>query len=70
MKQAILTAEQWDGLQRNGYTFTERSYYWRSQDGSIVHRITREEFCRRSIAEPLQGVEQVRVYRRNKNEKC
>ena len=64
MKQARLTSKQWDGLQREGYTFTRKSYYWKCYEGNVANRITRAEFYGRSIGEPLQGVEYVRVYRR------
>ena len=71
MKQARLTIKQWDELQSDGYTFTAKSYYWQCYEGNVANRITRAEFYGRSIGEPLQGVEFVRVYRRmNKNEKC
>ena len=65
MKQARLTHEQIDDLRRKGYTFTKFYYYWTvREDANIVNRITRAEFMARSIAEPLCGVEQVRIYER------
>lgn len=65
MKQARLTHDQIDDLYRKGYTFTNSYYYWTVWEGTnIVNRITREEFMARSIAEPLSGVEQVRIYER------
>ena len=65
MKQARLTHEQIDDLNRKGYTFTRRHYYWTvCEDTNIVNRITRAEFMARTIAEPLRGVEQVRIYER------
>lgn len=65
MKQAKLTHEQIEDLNRNGYTFTRRFYYWKvCDDTNIVNRITREEFISKSIAEPLRGVEQIRIYGR------
>lgn len=64
-KQANLTREQIDDLHRKGYTFTKSYYYWTVwEDTNIVNRITRAEFLARSIAEPLRGVEQVRIYER------
>lgn len=65
MKQAKLSNDQIDDLHRNGYTFTKSYYYWTVCDNSnIANRITRAEFISRSIAEPLHGVEQVRIYER------
>ena len=65
MKQAKLTHDQIEDLHRNGYTFTSRFYYWKVRDDTnIVNRITRAEYIARSIAEPLHGVEQIRIYRR------
>lgn len=65
MKQAKLTHDQIEDLRRNGYTFTSRFYYWTvCDDTNIVNRITRAEYIARSIAEPLHGVEQIRIYRR------
>lgn len=65
MKQVKLTHEQIDDLHREGYTFTNSYYYWTVwEDTNIVNRITRKEFMARSIAEPLSGVEQVRIYER------
>lgn len=65
MKQAKLTREQIDDLYRKGYTFTKSYYYWTVwEDTNIVNRITCAEFMSRSIAEPLRGVEQVRIYER------
>lgn len=65
MKQARLTHDQIDDLYRKGYTFTNSYYYWTVwEDTNIVNRITRAEFMERSIAEPLRGVEQVRIYER------
>lgn len=65
MKQAKLTQDKIEDLHLNGYTFTRRFYYWAvCEDTNIVNRITREEFISRSIAEPLQGVEQIRIYER------
>lgn len=65
MKQAKLTREQIEDLYRKGYTFTNSYYYWTVwEDTNIVNRITRAEFMARSIAEPLRGVEQVRIYER------
>ena len=69
MKQAKLTHEQIQYLKCNGYIFTSRYYYWKLwDDTNIVNRITREEFMERSIAEPLQGVEQIRIYERGKKQ--
>lgn len=65
MRQARLTDEQFDELQQRGYTFTAKSYYWMCCEGNIANRITKAEFMRRSIAEPFQGIEQVRVYRKS-----
>lgn len=63
MKQVKLTNDQIEDLNRNGYTFTRRFYYWKvCDDTNIVNRITRAEYIARSIAEPLQGVEQIRIY--------
>ena len=63
MKQAKLTHEQIEKLHRNGYVFTRRFYYWGLfEDTNIVNRVTRAEFLARSIAEPLHGVEQIRIY--------
>lgn len=65
MKQAKLTHDQIEDLHRNGYTFTRRFYYWVvCDDTNIVNRITRSDFISRSIAEPLHGVEQIRIYGR------
>lgn len=65
MKQAKLTREQISDLNRRGYTFTSRHYYWTVwEHTNIVNRITRAEFMERPIAEPLHGVEQVRIYER------
>lgn len=65
MKQAKLTREQIADLYRKGYTFTRQHYYWTVWENvNIVNRITRAEFMARSIAEPLRGVEQVRIYER------
>lgn len=65
MKQAKLTREQIEDLYRKGYTFTNSYYYWTVwEDTNIVNRITHAEFMARSIAEPLRGVEQVRIYER------
>lgn len=65
MKQAKLTHDQIEDLHRNGYIFTSRFYYWIvCDDANIVNRITRAEYIARSIAEPLHGVEQVRIYGR------
>ena len=64
MKQAKLTRDQIGDLHRNGYTFTRRYYWVVCDDTNIVNRITREEFISRSIAEPLHGVEQIRIYER------
>lgn len=65
MKQAKLTREQIDDLYRKGCTFTKSYYYWaEGVDTNIVNRITRAEFMARSVAEPLLGVEQVRIYER------
>lgn len=70
MKQVKLTIKQLDELYNNGYTFTSKSYYWQCYDGNVANRITRAEFCSRSIGEPFQGIEYVRVYRRtNKSAK-
>ena len=69
MKQAKLTHDQIEDLHRNGYTFTNRCYYWTVCDGAnIVNRITRAEFISRSIAEPLQGVDQIRIYEKGKKQ--
>lgn len=68
MKQAKLTHDQIEALNRNGYTFTRMSYYWTvGEDTNIANRITRAEFMARSTAEPLHGVEQVRIYKRGMN---
>lgn len=64
MKQARLTNKQLVELNLRGYTFTAKSYYWMFCEGNIANRITKAEFRVRSIAEPFQGIEQVRVYRR------
>ena len=65
MKQARLTHDQIEDLHSKGYTFTNSYYYWTVwEDDNIVNRITRAEFMERSIAEPLRGVEQVRIYER------
>lgn len=64
MKQVRLTDEQFDELQNKGYTFTAKSYYWVCYEGNIANRITKAEFMSRSIAEPFQSIEQVRVYRK------
>lgn len=70
MKQARLTDKQLEDLNLRGYTFTAKSYYWQCYEGNVANRITRAEFCGRSIGEPLNGVEYVRVYRRmNKSAK-
>lgn len=67
MKQAKITHEQIEDLYRNGYIFTKYYYYWTVwEDTNIVNRVTRAEFMERSITEPLRGVEQVRIYRRNR----
>lgn len=69
MKQAKLTHDQIEDLHINGHTFTNRFYYWAvCDDTNIVNRITREEFISRSIAEPLQGVEQIRIYEKGKKQ--
>ena len=69
MKQAKLTHDQIEYLHRNGYAFTRRFYYWElCDDTNIVNRITRAEFLARSIAEPLQGVEQIRIYEKGKKQ--
>lgn len=67
MKQVKLTIKQLDELYNNGYTFTTKSYYWMCHDGNIANRITKAEFFSRDVAEPLQGVEQIRIYERCKN---
>lgn len=68
MKQAKLTHEQIDELRTYGYVVTKSYYYWTVwEDTNVVNRITRAEFMARSFAEPLRGVEQVRIYER-KNE--
>lgn len=65
MKQAKLTHDQIEDLNRNGYTFTSRFYYWKVRDDTnIANRITRAEYIAGSIAEPLHGVEQIRIYGR------
>lgn len=65
MKQVKLTREQINELNNKGYTFTSYYYYWTVwEDTNIVNRITRAEFMERSVAEPLHGVEQVRIYER------
>lgn len=64
MKQVRLTDEQFDELKQKGHTFTAKSYYWQCSEGNIANRITKAEFMSRSIAEPFQNVEQVRVYRK------
>lgn len=64
MKQVKLTVKQLEELYNRGYTFTAKSYYWMCYDGNIANRITKAEFLSRSIAEPFQSIEQVRVYRR------
>ena len=67
MKQARLTDRQLEDLKFRGYTFTAKSYYWQCYEGNIAYRITKSEFMRRSISEPLQNIERVRVYRRGGN---
>lgn len=67
MKQARLTAKQFEELNDRGYTFTAKSYYWMVYDGNVANRITKAEFMSRSIAEPFQSIEYVRVYRRKDN---
>ena len=65
MKQVKLTREQINDLNSKGYTFTSYYYYWTVlEDTNVVNRITRAEFMERSIFEPLQSVEQVRIYER------
>lgn len=64
MKQVRLTDKQLEDLNKRGYTFTAKSYYWMVYEGNIANRITKAEFMSRSIAEPFQSIEQVRVYRR------
>ncbi len=65
MKQVKLTREQINDLNSKGYTFTRYYYYWTVwEDTNVVNRITRAEFMARSIFEPLQSVEQVRIYER------
>lgn len=64
MKQALLTAKQYDELNKRGYVFTAKSYYWIVYEGNVANRITKAEFMSRSIAEPFQSIEYVRVYRR------
>lgn len=65
MKQVKLTREQINELNNKGHTFTSYYYYWAVwEDTNIVNRITRAEFMARSSAEPLHGVEQVRIYER------
>lgn len=65
MKQIKLTHDQIEDLRRSGCTFTRNFCYWIvCDDTNIVNRVTRSEFMERSIAEPLRGVEQVRVYER------
>lgn len=67
MKQVKLTNDQIKELYTYGYTFTNRYYYWTVwEETNIVNRITHEEFMTRSIAEPLQCVEQVRIYERGR----
>lgn len=65
MKQAMLTEKQYEELQQKGYTFTAKSYYWMCYEGNVANRIPKEEFMTRDASEPLQSVEQVRVYRKN-----
>ena len=68
MKQVKLKHDKIGDLYRNGYTFTNYYYYWTVCDNTnIVNRINRAEFISRSIAEPLHGVEQVRIYERRAN---
>lgn len=69
MKQVKLTGKQLDELYNRGYIFTNSYYYWTVwEDRNLVNRITRAEFMARSIAEPLRGVEQVRIYKRRKQD--
>ncbi len=67
MKQVRLTDKQLEDLNKRGYTFTEKSYYWTCYGGNIANRITKAEFMSRGISEPFQSIEQVRVYRRGGN---
>lgn len=65
MKQAKLTHEQIEELYRKGYTFTNRYYYWTVlENTNIVNRISRAEFMSRTIAQPIYGIQQVRIYER------
>jgi hypothetical protein len=65
MKQAKLTHEQIQDLKLNGYTFTNRYYYWAvCENTNIVNRISRAEFMSRTIAQPIYGIHQVRIYER------
>lgn len=65
MKQAKLNSNKIEDLKCKGCTFTRMHYYWVVCDNTnIVNRVTRAEFMSRSIAEPLRGVEQVRIYER------
>lgn len=65
MKQVKLTREQINDLNSKGYTFTSHYYYWTVlEDTNVVNRITLAEFMAHSIFEPLQSVEQVRIYER------
>lgn len=65
MKQAKLTHEQIEDLHRNGHTLTNRYYYWTEwEDTNIVNRVSRAEFMSRSIAQPIYGIQQVRIYER------
>ena len=67
MKQVKLTHDQIKDLYTYGYTFTRGYYYWTVlEDTNIVNRIPRAEFMARSIAEPLSGVEQIRIYEKGK----
>lgn len=64
MRQVRLTDDQFDELQQRGFMFTSKSYYWLCSGENIANRVSKKEFLTRDAAEPLQGVEQVRVYRK------
>lgn len=65
MKQVKLSHERIKELNTYGYTCTRLHYYWTVRENTnIVNRITRAEFMARSFSEPLQGVEQIRIYGR------
>jgi len=67
MKRVKLTGKQLDELYNRGYTFTAKSYYWQCYGGNLANRISKAEYLSRGIAEPLRGVEQVRIYKREED---